>query len=350
MEPIRILSTRHDQLATLRAQLSEHFAADYLMVQDLPHHRPTQYTVLDIDFRQTDELQAIKEWLSTRPENSQIVVAIDNKGSRLQLTQACAIGATSVLVRPLTAEKLRRTFFRGADVMTLASSDLPEEARDLSCEFSALQDAFVAVAAGRAPDLATTALAGRQIAEKIEEIGLADYLKLVRNHHSRTYQHCISVTAIAVAFARQLGFSRADTEKVALAGLLHDIGKARIPLGILEKPEALDKEETATMRQHPVLGHELLKDMPGLSSDVLDMVLHHHEYLDGSGYPHGLKSDEISDLSRLITIADVYAALIELRSYKPALSGAQAFKVLQAMGPKLDAALVREFQPLSRGL
>ncbi len=90
--------------------------------------------------------------------------------------------------------------------------------------------------------------------------------------------------------------------------------------------------------------------MPGLSDDILDMVLHHHEYLDGSGYPHGLKGDQISDLSRLITIADVYAALIEQRSYKPALSGAQAFKILQAMGPKLDAALVREFQPLSRNL
>ncbi len=75
------------------------------------------------------------------------------------------------------------------------------------------------------------------------------------------------------------------------------------------------------MRLHATLGHELLQTMPELPDDVLDIVLHHHEYLDGTGYPHGLKGDQISDLSRLITIADVYAALIEQRSYKPALPG-----------------------------
>jgi putative nucleotidyltransferase with HDIG domain len=350
MEPIHVVSTWRDQLATLRSRLSDHFAADYLMVEDLPRHEPAHFTVLDIDFRQTEELQTIKQWLGARPQDATVVVAIDDKSSRLQLAQACAIGATSVLLRPLTAEKIRRTLFRGADVMTLAPSELPEETHDLSSEFSVLQSVFAAAAEGRTPDPRATAMAGALIIEKIAEIGLADYLRIVRNHHSRTYQHCLSVTAIAVAFARQLGFNRADTEKVALAGLLHDIGKALIPLRILEKPDALSKDEAATMRSHAMLGHELLQTMPELPDDVLDMVLHHHEYLDGSGYPHGLKGDQISDLSRLITIADVYAALIEQRSYKPALSGGQAYRILQAMGPKLDAALVREFAPLSRKL
>jgi putative nucleotidyltransferase with HDIG domain len=350
MEPIRIVSTWRDQLETLRTKLSDQFAADFLTVEDLLHHAPALFTVLDIDFRNPDELQAIKKWLTARPQDGQVVVAIDDKSSRLQLTQACAIGATSVLLRPLTAEKLRRTLFRGADVMTLAPAELPEETHDLSAEFNALQDAFAAAAAGRAPEPSATARAGRQIVDKIAEIGVADYLRIVRNHHSSTYRHCLSVTAIAVAFARQLGFSVGDTEKIALAGLLQDIGKARIPLAILEKPDALSKDETALMRAHPVLGHSLVQTMPGLSNDILDMVLHHHEYLDGSGYPDGLKGNQISDLTRLITIADVYSALIELRSYKPALSGGQAFRVLLAMGPKLDAALVREFAPLSRKL
>jgi putative nucleotidyltransferase with HDIG domain len=348
MQPIRIISTWRDQLATLRSRLSEHFAADYLMVDDLAYHEPAQFTVVDIDFRQADEVKAIRKWLRARPEDAQVVVAIDDRSSRLQLTQACAIGATSVLLRPLTAEKLRRTLFRGADVMALASSDLPEEAHDLSAEFNALHDAFTAAAAGRPPDLSATTHVSAQIVEKIADIGLADYLKIVRNHHSGTYQHCLSVTALAVAFARELGFSRADTEKVALAGLLHDIGKAKIPLEILEKPGELSRQEADVMRQHPAVGHEILQAIPGLPGDVLDAVLHHHEYLDGSGYPHRLKGDEISDLSRLITIADVYGALIEKRSYKRALSGAQAYRVLQTMGTKLDAALVREFQPLSR--
>ena len=77
---------------------------------------------------------------------------------------------------------------------------------------------------------------------------------------------------------------------------------------------------------------------------MLDMVVHHHEYLDGSGYPHGLQGSEIADLVRVITISDVFGALIERRSYKPPLSGDAAYKILVDMGPKLDRDLVREFK------
>ena len=88
--------------------------------------------------------------------------------------------------------------------------------------------------------------------------------------------------------------------------------------------------------------------MPGLAPEMLDMVVHHHEYLDGSGYPHGLGASEIPDLVRMITIADVFGALIEWRSYKPPMSGEAAYRMLLDMGPKLDADLVREFEAVAR--
>jgi putative nucleotidyltransferase with HDIG domain len=348
MKRIHIVTSCPAELAALKSTLSGHFEADYLTIGDLPRHMPAELTVLDLSLRQADELQMVKKWLSRRAAGGQVVVAVEDKSSRLQLAQACAIGATAVLQRPITPETLYRTLFRVDDVTPLAP--LLEEASDLSCEFKGLQDVFAAAASGQKPDLLATKLIGAQIVEKIASIGIADYLSIVRSHHAGTYQHCLCVTAVAVAFAFQLGFHRSDTEKVALAGLLHDIGKAGIPLKILEKPSELTKEETITMRQHPLFGHEILRDMPGLSDDILDMVLHHHEYLDGSGYPHGLKGDQISDLCRFITIADVFGALIERRAYKPPLPGGQAFRILQAMGPKLDLALVREFAPLSRAL
>jgi HD-GYP domain-containing protein (c-di-GMP phosphodiesterase class II) len=77
---------------------------------------------------------------------------------------------------------------------------------------------------------------------------------------------------------------------------------------------------------------------------MLDVVLHHHEYIDGTGYPDGLKGNEISDLVRMVTIADVFSALIEERAYKPSLPDAKAYAILLTMGPKLDADLVREFR------
>ena len=129
--------------------------------------------------------------------------------------------------------------------------------------------------------------------------------------------------------------------------MLHDIGKARVPLAILEKPGRLDEAEMAMMKKHPQFGFDALATVPALPGEMLDMVVHHHEYLDGSGYPHGLHASEISDLVRMITIADVFGALIERRSYKPPLSGADAYQIILDMGPKLDKDLVRAFQPVA---
>jgi HD-GYP domain-containing protein (c-di-GMP phosphodiesterase class II) len=125
--------------------------------------------------------------------------------------------------------------------------------------------------------------------------------------------------------------------------MLHDIGKARIPISILEKPGPLDNDEMAIMRKHPEYGYEALQSMPDIHKDMMDMVVHHHEYLDGSGYPHGLQANEISDLVRIMTISDIFGALLERRSYKEPMSGEDAYQILLNMGPKLDKALVREF-------
>ena len=99
------------------------------------------------------------------------------------------------------------------------------------------------------------------------------------------------------------------------------------------------------MRMHPEYGLEaLLKSEEAVQPEMRDIVVHHHEYLDGSGYPHGLQANEISDLVRIMTISDVYGALIERRSYKPSLSSQQAYDLLLEMGPKLDKDLLREFR------
>ncbi len=126
--------------------------------------------------------------------------------------------------------------------------------------------------------------------------------------------------------------------------MVHDIGKVRVPIAILEKPTALVEHEMAVLRKHPEFGLEALKDTPGLSRDMLDIVIHHHEYLDGSGYPHGLSAREIPDFVRIATICDVFGALLERRAYKAPIRGDIAYQMLLEMGPKLDKDLVREFR------
>src|SRR5258708_38798422 len=99
-----------------------------------------------------------------------------------------------------------------------------------------------------------------------------------------------------------------------MAGMLHDIGKARVSVAILEKRGSLTQEEASLLRQHPQFGLDALVDTPGFPPEMLEVVIHHHEYLDGTGYPHGLMASEISDLVRMVTIADVFAATTAWRA------------------------------------
>jgi HD-GYP domain-containing protein (c-di-GMP phosphodiesterase class II) len=115
-------------------------------------------------------------------------------------------------------------------------------------------------------------------------------------------------------------------------------------MSILDKPGRLDPSEEEIMRRHPVIGHELLKDISGISPEILDGVKHHHEYLDGSGYPDALMAPEISDLVRLLTISDIFAALIESRPYRPTMDRQHAYRILCGMDGKLEQSLVKAFR------
>src|SRR3974390_2500710 len=161
-------------------------------------------------------------------------------------------------------------------------------------------------------------------------------------HYIQPYQHCRIVTGVPVAFAQHLGLSRPDQLRLAFGAMLHDIGKARIPIEILEKPAAPTADEMAILRRHPEYGLEALKGSPDLKDEHLDLVVHHHEYLDGSGYPHGLSGGEISHLVRIMTVCDIFGALIERRAYKPPLAADVAYQMLLDMGGQLDKDLGRE--------
>ena len=175
---------------------------------------------------------------------------------------------------------------------------------------------------------------------------LDGWLDMVWRHDDATYQHCLLVSGLVAAFSHRLGFREADRRLITEAAVLHDIGKARIPLDILRKPGGLSAAEREIIRHHPALGHDMLVAQGGFAPIVLAGVLSHHEFLDGSGYPHGLSGAAIPDPVRLITICDVYAALIERRSYKPPMPPGDAYATLVAMGGKLDRDLLRVFGEL----
>jgi putative nucleotidyltransferase with HDIG domain len=331
----------------LRKQLTGVLDVDCLPLNEALRSTPQAATVVDINLTNEPSLLKLKCWLSRKPENAKAIFLID-KASRLQEARACALGATDILHRPIDGRQLLAKLW--GDIASLSADPgnaAIRKAPAVCAAVDTLQNIFSSACLGEPLDAPSLNSAGDAVVSHVETQGLTAWIETVRTHHSATYQHCLLVTGLAVAFGQQIRVSRADRRRLSFAGMLHDIGKARIPLAILEKPGRLTDDEMEVMKKHPQFGLDALQTASGLPAEMLDMVVHHHEYLDGSGYPHGLTAPEISDLVRMITIADIFGALIERRPYKPPLSETAAYNILLDMGPKLDKDLVREFRPVA---
>lgn len=141
-----------------------------------------------------------------------------------------------------------------------------------------------------------------------------------------TYMHSVAVCALMIALGRQLELDDEQIRLAGLAGLLHDIGKMAVPLPILNKPGKLTDEEFGAVKQHPEKGHKMLLETPGMPEAALDVCLHHHEKIDGTGYPEGLKGDQISLFARMGAICDVYDAITSNRPYKQGWCPAESLR------------------------
>lgn len=155
-----------------------------------------------------------------------------------------------------------------------------------------------------------------------------------------TAGHQFRTATLASAISQVLGLPRETTERIYLAGLLHDIGKIYVPAEILTKPGKLDRVEFELVKRHTVVGHRILKNIP-FSSNIHEIVLQHHERLDGSGYPQGLRDDEIMIEAKIIAVADVVEAMMTHRPYRPALGLDATLQEIQNHKGKLyDAGAV----------
>lgn len=158
-----------------------------------------------------------------------------------------------------------------------------------------------------------------------------------------TFKHSVDVATMAMVIAKRYGLDEKSVRDVGIAGLLHDVGKIKIPNEILNKPSRLTDEEFQVMKQHARFGYEMLKEKNGFDQSILMGVLQHHEKLNGGGYPNGLKEADIHLYAKIIAVADIFDSLVTKRPYKQGFSKRDAIEMIMAMTSELDIFVMQSF-------
>lgn len=314
---------------------------------------PLAAIVTDIDFRGARAIERLRRLLAKPHDSGTPIVALLRHDGHGERVQAAALGAASMLPPRTSNFEIATALASLIDSSTRAQKTAPADLKTAPADLTPAQNLeqagqqfgtlFRAAACGEAVSRMVVEGATESVMAAITDGGVRQWLEVVWSYDDATYQHCMLVTGLAAEFASSLRFAPNDQKHLIRGALLHDVGKAQIPLAILNKPARLTPEELEIMRSHAVIGYELLCKQGQYEPELLEVVLRHHELLDGSGYPDGISGRQIGDLVRLTTICDIYAALIERRPYKQPMPPARAFQILEEMGDKLERALVRAF-------
>jgi putative nucleotidyltransferase with HDIG domain len=174
-------------------------------------------------------------------------------------------------------------------------------------------------------------------------------LARLKTQDDYTYMHSVAVCALMVALGKQLGLDEAACREAGLSGLLHDLGKAVMPLDVLNKPGKLTDDEFVIMKSHPVRGYEMLLEARGAPEGAMDVCLHHHERVDGTGYPHKLPGDKLSLLARMGAVCDVYDAITSNRPYKAGWDPAHSIAQMAGWKGHFDTVVFRALVKLKSG-
>src|SRR5258707_10197940 len=345
-----LASDRSDQSRELASILQSVGQVDTIATSEIPDApaRDLSGIVVDINLRSAESVQLVRNKLRTEAyrEMPRLFVLADalHHGSM----QAGALGATDTISRPFDAQGILqriRAAFPDSDGYDATDRGKALN-RGVEAAHAVMVKIFEKLPAGIPLKFSDVVEAENKILKAIKHSSLREWLTTVGCHHTDTYRHCLFVTGFAVAFAQHLGMREDDQRRLARAALLHDVGKAFIPVSLLDKPGPLTAAEMDEMREHPRRGYDALAAQGGFPPEMLDVVLHHHEFLDGTGYPNGLRSDQISDIVRLTTIADIHAALVENLPYRRPFTHANGFMIMEQMGGKLDQHLLKAFRPV----
>lgn len=190
---------------------------------------------------------------------------------------------------------------------------------------------------------ATVNITNELMSAIFENDAIAVDIGMLKVSDEYTFKHSVDVATMAMVIGKQYGLGEEEIREIGIAGLLHDVGKSKIPNEVLNKPGRLDEDEFALMKQHSLFGFQILKEKENFSDGIMRGVLQHHEKINGAGYPLGVAEDKIHTYAKIISVADVYDALVTERPYKSAFSKRDAVEMIMAMTRELDMKSMTSF-------
>jgi putative nucleotidyltransferase with HDIG domain len=350
---VLLASDRSDQSSELASILRSVGEVDTMSTSDIPDAPAGRFSgvVVDINLRSPESVQRVRNKLQTEAYRSLPRLFVLADALHHGTMQAWALGATDTIARPFDADGiLQRIRSAFPDSIGFDTTERGEALNaGVAAAHTVMVRMFEKLPAGVPLTFTDIVDAEYKILKAIKHTSLREWLTVIGCHHNDSYRHCLFVTGFAVAFAQHLGMREDDQRRLARAALLHDVGKAFISTDLLDKPGKLTDAEIAEIRKHPRLGYDALAAQGNFPPEMLDVILHHHEFLDGTGYPDGLRGDQISDIVRLTTIVDIHAALVEKRTYREPFTHAKAFATMEEMGAKLDQQLLQAFRAVALG-
>ena len=238
-------------------------------------------------------------------------------------------------ISPATLKTIEREMKNDRVKVTLSESVKERVATGMQFMFNNPKDAEMMNAAN--------SISGELMKAISQNDAIAVDISAVKVSDEYTFKHSVDVASIAMIMAKQCNMSDKSVYQVGLAGLLHDLGKSEIPNEILNKPGRLTDEEFAVIKKHPIYGYNLIKDKTELSPEILLGVLQHHEKINGKGYPMGVTDNKLTPFARLLSIADIYDALVTERPYKKGFTPRDSVEMIMAMTGELDIKFIKVF-------
>jgi putative nucleotidyltransferase with HDIG domain len=300
-------------------------------------------------WRSSQTISSGKQLAMIQQSGAEYIIIDDEKGIACRETSAVQSAASPLAPSTPPSRDKRRSWLQPTQAKSgISGKERRAEVRKartvLNRSKQAVKEMFDSARMGKAIQTRKMASMVRQLTASLDkDPTIILNMARLKTKDDYTYLHSVSVCALMINLARVMRLDEALVREAGMAGLLHDVGKLAIPDEILLKPSRLNEAEFQIVRDHPLAGYKILAASGGVSDATLDVCLHHHEKMDGTGYPHNRNADELNLLTRMASICDVYDAITSQRVYNSPWTASEALSQMQSWSGHFDQMILRSF-------